>query len=52
MDAQALEQDHSLNVHWVFTEDFVTNWITYKIDKEINPMRMHHPYEFAPYYDA
>jgi glutamine synthetase len=55
MDAlQALEQDHSfLTSTGVFTEDFITNWITYKIDKEINPMRMRpHPYEFALYYDA
>lgn len=55
MDAlQALEQDHSfLTSTGVFTEDFVTNWITYKIDKEILPMSMRpHPYEFALYYDA
>ncbi|MUL39018.1 type I glutamate--ammonia ligase [Gloeocapsopsis dulcis] len=51
---QALEDDHSfLTSTGVFTEDFITNWITYKIDKEINPMRLRpHPYEFALYYDV
>lgn len=37
----------------VFTEDFIDNWITYKIDNEVNPMRLRpHPYEFALYYDC
>ena len=51
---QALEDDHSfLTATGVFTEDFINNWITYKIDKEINPMRLRpHPYEFALYYDV
>jgi glutamine synthetase len=55
MDAlKALEEDHSfLTSTGVFTEDFITNWITYKIDKEIIPMSMRpHPYEFGLYYDA
>lgn len=51
---QALENDQNfLTSTGVFTEDFITSWITYKIDKEINPMRLRpHPYEFALYYDV
>ena len=49
-----LEKDHSfLTENGVFTEDFIQNWISYKLDKEVNPMRLRpHPYEFALYYDA
>lgn len=49
-----LEKDHDfLTESGVFTEDFIQNWITYKLDKEINPMRLRpHPYEFSLYYDA
>ena len=51
---ESLENDHSfLTENGVFTEDFIQNWISYKLDKEINPMRLRpHPYEFALYYDA
>lgn len=51
---KALEADHDfLNVGGVFTEDFITNWIEYKLDNEVNPMRLRpHPYEFALYYDC
>jgi glutamine synthetase len=50
----ALEQDHSfLTSTGVFTEDFIENWIKYKLDNEVNPMRLRpHPYEFALYYDV
>ena len=35
------------------TEDFITNWIEYKFNNEIQPMRLRpHPYEFALYYDV
>lgn len=49
-----LEKDHAfLTNTGVFTEDFISNWIEYKLDNEINPMRLRpHPYEFALYYDA
>jgi glutamine synthetase len=49
-----LEKDHDfLTENGVFTEDFIQNWISYKLDKEINPMRLRpHPYEFALYYDV
>lgn len=49
-----LEQDHSfLTNTGVFTEDFIENWIEFKLDNEVNPLRLRpHPYEFALYYDA
>jgi glutamine synthetase len=50
----ALEKDHAfLTDPGVFTEDFIQNWISYKIDREVNPMRLRpHPYEFYLYYDC
>ncbi|NEO27440.1 MAG: type I glutamate--ammonia ligase, partial [Kamptonema sp. SIO4C4] len=49
-----LQNDHAfLTESGVFTEDFIDNWISYKLDTEINPMRLRpHPYEFALYYDV
>ena len=36
----------------VFTPQLIDRWITYKREKEINPMRMRpHPLEYALYYD-
>lgn len=51
---ESLEKDHSfLTDSGVFTEDFIENWIEYKLDNEVNPMRLRpHPYEFALYYDC
>jgi glutamine synthetase len=51
---KALEADNDfLTTGGVFTEDFINNWITYKLDTEVNPMRLRpHPYEFALYYDC
>ncbi|MFB2898356.1 type I glutamate--ammonia ligase [Aerosakkonemataceae cyanobacterium BLCC-F50] len=51
---EALEKDHAfLTETGVFTEDFIQTWISYKIDKEVNPMRLRpHPYEYALYYDC
>ncbi|WP_017318175.1 type I glutamate--ammonia ligase [Mastigocladopsis repens] len=51
---EALENDHAfLTESGVFSEDFVQTWISYKLDNEVNPMRLRpHPYEFALYYDA
>ncbi|CDM94459.1 MULTISPECIES: type I glutamate--ammonia ligase [Limnospira] len=51
---EALENDHAfLTDCGVFTEDFVTNWISYKLDNEVNPMRLRpHPFEFSLYYDC
>lgn len=51
---EALEKDHSfLTETGVFTEDFIETWISYKLDNEVNPMRLRpHPYEFSLYYDC
>jgi glutamine synthetase len=51
---ECLEADHDfLTVGGVFTQDFIDNWISYKLDNEVNPMRLRpHPYEFALYYDC
>jgi glutamine synthetase len=51
---KCLEADHEfLTTGGVFTEDFITNWIEYKLDNEVNPMRLRpHPYEFSLYYDV
>ncbi|GAB4298698.1 MAG: type I glutamate--ammonia ligase [Oscillatoriaceae cyanobacterium] len=51
---KALEADHEfLTTGGVFTEDFINTWIEYKLDNEVNPMRLRpHPYEFALYYDC
>ncbi|MGB8698349.1 MAG: type I glutamate--ammonia ligase [Thermosynechococcaceae cyanobacterium] len=51
---EALREDHTfLTAPGVFSEDFINNWIGYKLDNEVNPMRLRpHPYEFALYYDV
>jgi glutamine synthetase len=51
---EALRQDHGfLTATGVFSEDFINNWIEYKLDNEVNPMRLRpHPYEFSLYYDC
>lgn len=51
---EALEKDHTfLTDTGVFTQDFIENWINYKLDNEVNPMRLRpHPYEFSLYYDV
>lgn len=51
---EALGEDHKfLTDPGVFTEDFIDNWISYKLDNEVNPLRLRpHPYEFALYYDV
>ncbi len=50
----ALETDHEfLTQGGVFTEDFIQNWISYKLDTEVIPMDIRpHPYELALYYDC
>lgn len=38
---EALENDHAfLTEPGVFTEDFISNWISYKLDNEVNPTRL------------
>ena len=51
---EALREDHTfLTDTGVFSTDFVENWIEYKLDNEVNPMRLRpHPYELALYYDV
>jgi DNA repair exonuclease SbcCD ATPase subunit len=51
---EALEKDHGfLTDTGVFTTDFIESWIEYKLDNEVNPMRLRpHPYEFSLYYDC
>ncbi|MBF1999659.1 MAG: type I glutamate--ammonia ligase [Synechococcales cyanobacterium C42_A2020_086] len=51
---ECLEKDHDfLTTGGVFTEDLINTWIQYKLDNEVNPMRLRpHPYEFALYYDC
>lgn len=51
---EALEKDHGfLTDPGVFSKDFIDNWIQYKLDAEVNPLRLRpHPYEFALYYDC
>jgi glutamine synthetase len=51
---EALASDNAfLTESGVFTEDFIQTWISYKLDNEVNPMRLRpHPFEFALYYDV
>ena len=51
---EALDRDHNfLTAPGVFSPDFIQNWIQYKLDAEVNPVRLRpHPYEFALYYDC
>lgn len=50
----ALKDDHEFLLKGdVMTEDVLNTWIDYKIENEVNQMRMRpHPYEFALYYDV
>jgi glutamine synthetase len=49
----ALKADHEFLLRGdVFTEDVVSTWINYKLEKEVDAMRLRpHPYEFCLYYD-
>src|SRR5262245_4393747 len=49
-----LKKDHEFLLKGdVFTEDVIETWIAFKMDNEVNAMRLRpHPYEFALYYDA
>ncbi|MFQ5876122.1 MAG: type I glutamate--ammonia ligase [Acidobacteriota bacterium] len=48
-----LERDHEFLLKGdVFTEDNIRLWITYKREREVDPMRLRpHPFEFALYFD-
>ena len=49
----ALAEDHKfLTRGGVFTDDLIGNWIDYKTENEVEPLRLRpHPYEFHLYYD-
>ena len=51
---KALEADHDFLLKGdVFTTHIIDRWITYKREKEIQPMRMRpHPLEFGMYFDV
>ncbi|MCG6133640.1 MAG: type I glutamate--ammonia ligase [Nostoc sp. LLA-1] len=51
---EALENDHAfLTETGVFSEDFIENWIDYKLANEIKQLQLRpHPYEFHLYYDC
>jgi glutamine synthetase len=50
---EALKADHAFLLKGdVFTKDVIDRWIEYKIESEVNPVRLRpHPYEFHLYYD-
>ncbi|MHC4829242.1 MAG: type I glutamate--ammonia ligase [Planctomycetota bacterium] len=50
---EALQQDHAFLLKGdVFSEDVVQNWIAYKMENEVTPLRLRpHPFEFAMYHD-
>lgn len=49
----ALSDDHDFLLEGgVFTEDLIQTWIDYKMENEIEPLRLRpHPFEFFLYYD-
>jgi glutamine synthetase len=51
---EALKEDHAFLLKGdVFTEDVIEKWIEYKMEAEVNPVRMRPvPEEFALYYDC
>ncbi len=51
---KALENDHEFLLKGdVFSTEMIQRWISYKREKEINPMRLRpHPLEFSMYYDV
>ena len=48
-----LQRDHAFLLKGgVFTDDLIQTWIAYKMENEIEPLRLRpHPYEFFLYYD-
>ena len=49
----ALKADHEFLLNGdVFTPDVIEKWISYKTEKEVNPVNLRpHPHEFFLYYD-
>ncbi|MEE9193921.1 MAG: glutamine synthetase, partial [Thermodesulfobacteriota bacterium] len=50
----SLEEDHDFLMKGdVFTEDVISTWIEYKMEEEVNPMRLRPvPHEFMLYFDV
>jgi len=50
---EALKEDHEFLLKGdVFTQDVIDMWIEYKIENEVNPVKLRpHPYEFYLYFD-
>jgi glutamine synthetase len=50
----ALQNDRLyLTAGGVFTDDFIDEWIDYKVEKELKPVEIRpHPYEFFLYFDV
>ena len=50
----ALQDDHEFLLKGdVFTEDVIETWIDYKMNEEVNPIKLRPvPYEFTLYYDV
>ena len=50
----ALEADYDFLLRGdVFTKDLVDTWLSYKREREIDPVRLRpHPYEFFMYFDV
>jgi glutamine synthetase len=50
---QALQEDHEFLLRGdVFTPDVIETWIRYKVEHELDPVRLRpHPYEYFLYYD-
>ena len=51
---EALRDDHEFLLKGgVFTEDLIDTWINYKMENEVEPLRLRpHPHEFYLYYDS
>jgi glutamine synthetase len=51
---QALEEDHDFLLKGgVFTKDVIDNWIKFKRENDVDPIRLRpHPYEFFLSFDA
>ena len=49
----ALQQDHEFLLRGdVFTDDVISKWIEYKMENEVDALRIRpHPFEFCMYYD-
>ncbi len=50
---EALQKDHEFLLKGdVFTQDVIDTWIEYKIENEVNPVKLRpHPHEFFLYFD-